>query len=113
MTIDIRMQGDAADEELRSLYEWLLDEPEFHQDADLRLVTKKPKSGEMGSAFDVITFVIPNAIALPGMIEAIRNWRRTRLRKPQIAIQHGDFKATFTDIDEEAVIKMLEILKED
>lgn len=113
MTIDIRMQGDAADEELRSLYKWLLDEPELRQAADLQLVAKEPQSGEMGAALDMISMVATSAIALPGMIEVIRNWRRTRLRKPQITIQRGDLKATFVDIDAEAVIKLLEELDED
>jgi hypothetical protein len=113
MTIDIRMQGDAADEELRSLYEWLLDEPEVRQAADLRLVAKEPQSGEMGSTLDMISMVTTSAIGLPGMIDVIRNWSVTRLRRPKITIQRGDLKATFTDIDPEAVIEILEKLCED
>lgn len=107
MSINIRMHGDAADEELRSLYEWLLNEPEILHNSQPRLLSKDPKSGEMGAALDVISLLTTSAIGLPAMIEVLRNWRETRRRKPQIIIERGDIKATFIDIDPEAAIRIL------
>ncbi|TDE25130.1 hypothetical protein [Actinomadura sp. 6K520] len=107
MSVDIRMHGDAADDELRSLYEWLLNEPEIRHHADPKLVAKKPESGEMGAAFDVISLVTTSAIGLPATIEVIRGWHATRRRKPQMTIERGDLKVTFTDTDPETIIKIL------
>ena len=113
MTINIRMQGDSADEELQSLYKWLLDEAEIRQAATLELVAKESKSGEMGAALDAISLVTASAIGLPGMVDVIRNWSRTRGRKPQITVQRGELKVTFTDIDSEAAIKILKKICDD
>lgn len=99
MSIDIRIHGDAADDELRSLYEWLLSEPEILHHAHPKLVSKEPTGGEMGATLDVITLVTTSAIALPGMIDVIRTWHGTRRRKPQMTIERGDLKVTFSDID--------------
>lgn len=107
MAIEIRMQGNFADEELRSFYEWLLDEVEIRQMADIRLTAKEPTSGEMGTALDAITLVTTSVIGLPGMIDVLRNWRQTRRRKPEITVERGELKVTFRDIDSEAAIEVL------
>jgi hypothetical protein len=50
MSIYIRTDGDAAEGELRSLYQWLLNEPEVRCNSTVSLVSNEPESGQMGAA---------------------------------------------------------------
>lgn len=113
MTISIRMYGDFADSELRSLYAWLLDEPEIRQQAEVRLDMQELEAGDMGTALDAITLVTTSAFALPGFVDVLRGWRDTRRRTPEITIERGDMKATFSEVDPEAVRKILQAISED
>ncbi|TDD76497.1 effector-associated constant component EACC1 [Actinomadura rubrisoli] len=113
MTINVRIDGDSADDELRSLHQWLLREPVIYQDMDLKLVSKQPEQGQMGAALDLITLTVTSTLQLPSVIDAINGWRRTRRRETQITVERGDVKVTITGADPEAVIKALSLAEKD
>ena len=77
------------------LYQWLVEDPEVRRyTAGAEPVDGKGRSGEMGLGFDILNLVIPNAIALAGLVVSIASFRNQRRQStgaaPTVAVRHGD-----------------------
>lgn len=86
--MDISLEVD-DEESLRMLYRWLRDD-EIRRTVPVTLLPTPPRPGEMGAAFDIITAVVNNGIALGGLLVAVASWRGSRPRPPRVRIRHRD-----------------------
>ncbi|GLW21748.1 effector-associated constant component EACC1 [Microbispora triticiradicis] len=112
-TLSIRVTGLGSDEELRSLYEWLLREPGIRQHTQMRLVPKESRPGDMGDVLDLISLLVATGLQLPSLATSLTVWRSTRRRKLPLTIAKGDVTITIPDGDSETALKMLEALMDE
>ncbi|MFF5207882.1 hypothetical protein [Streptosporangium sp. NPDC000396] len=112
MTFNIRISGEHAEQELRSLYDWLLREPDILDHADVLLVTKEPSPGKMGDALDLITLVVTSGLQLPSLATALAGWRKTRRHRPQVTIERGGTTVALSEADPDLIIQVLGALKD-
>ena len=99
-SIEIKMSGHDAEEELRSLYAWLQDEPDVRRTAEMTLTAGagKPGVGEMGAAIDVIQLVIGDGFQALNLALAYAAWRGTRAKHPAVTIEHAGTKVMLDEI---------------
>ncbi|MEU4410604.1 hypothetical protein AB0F88_39385 [Streptosporangium sp. NPDC023963] len=112
MTINIRISGDQAEQELRSLYNWLLREPKILDYAEVYLVKKEPSPGKMGDTLDLIALIVTGGLQLPSLAISLAGWRNTRRRKFQVTIERGGATVTLPDADTELIVAVLDTLKD-
>ncbi|MEZ0077301.1 effector-associated constant component EACC1 [Planotetraspora sp. GP83] len=109
--IDLRFLGDETDQELKSLYDWLLSDPDVRHHADVSLVPKAPDRGAMGDALDLISLVIASGLQLPGLAATIAAWRQTRRERPPMTIESGDIRVVLPEGDAEIAVKIVKALQ--
>jgi membrane-associated two-gene conflict system component 1 (EACC1) len=111
-SIEIRMSGHGAEEELRSLYAWLQDEPDVRHTAEMTLTAGAgiPGEGEMGTAIDVIQLVIGDGFQALNLALAYATWRGTRAKHPSVTIEHAGIKVMLDDADGDMVKKIVDLL---
>ncbi|UFR03882.1 hypothetical protein KBP30_23120 [Streptomyces sp. Go40/10] len=97
------LDGDGADEELRSLYAWLLEEPAVRRLARPQLRAAPPRPGQMGADADFIYFTVQTGLTLTQVIGQYIGWRRTRSRPGTVTIERDGTTITLTGTDEESI----------
>lgn len=112
IALNLRMIGQNSDQELRSLYEWLLNEHDLRPQLKVKLVHKEPGPGEMGDTLDLISMIIASTLALPGFIQAISEWRRTRRNRPQVVIERGETTVTISKANSDIVVDVLDAIQD-
>ena len=112
MAIEIRMSGLNAEEELRSLYAWLQEEPEVRRSAQVSLASgsAEPVEGQMGGTVDIIQLIVDDGFQALNFALAYAAWRGTRARRPSVTIEHGGSKVTLDDADPDSVRKIADAL---
>jgi hypothetical protein len=107
MVIRISMDGVGADEELRSLREWLIDTPEVRQNAAVTLEAAPSQPGRMGAgAMEWIQLITGNAWSAASFAMAYVAWRSSRRLGPTVTIEHNGVKLTLHDADAETVARI-------
>lgn len=109
-TLGIRLTGERSDEELRSLHDWLLREPNLRQHGQVSLVHKEARPGTMGDLLDLVSLLVTSGLQLPAFIQSLITWRNTRTNKLPLTIEKGDVTITIPDGDPETARKLLETL---
>lgn len=110
-TVNLRMSGDFAEQELRSLYDWLLRDLDALDYMGVRLQSKDPEPGEMGDTLDLIALAVTSALQWPAFIEAVSQWRRTRRHRPQVTIERGGTTVVVSEAESELVVQILKALE--
>ncbi|MEV4372934.1 hypothetical protein AB0J71_38110 [Nonomuraea sp. NPDC049637] len=110
-TVNLRMSGDFAEQELRSLYDWLLRDLDALDYMDVRLQSKDPEPGEMGDTLDLIALAVTSALQWPAFIETVAQWRRTRRHRPQVTIERGGTTVVVSEAESELVVQILKALE--
>ncbi|MFI2315175.1 effector-associated constant component EACC1 [Streptomyces sp. CB00072] len=92
MEIVIRLdEPERAEEELRSLYTWLLSEPEFRRHARLSLASSRaPEPGAQGDMIDVLSLVLGTSLNTGALALSIAIWRSTRPRQITVTLERSD-----------------------
>ncbi|MFI6817212.1 hypothetical protein ACIBG7_32770 [Nonomuraea sp. NPDC050328] len=111
-TVNLRMSGDFAEQELRSLYDWLMRDLDELDYMDVRLQSKEPKPGEMGDTLDLITLAVTSALQWPAFVETLSQWRRTRRHRPQVTIEHGNTTVVVSEAESEFIAEILRALED-
>ncbi|MFF0775875.1 hypothetical protein ACFYUK_43785 [Nonomuraea wenchangensis] len=111
MSIRMRFDGDHSEQELQSLRQWLLDDPEVRRHARVRLGGPPVQDGEMGSALDVIELIVDSGFEALNFALAYVAWRATRPAKPSVTIEHDGTKIVLADGDPETVEKIVRALE--
>jgi hypothetical protein len=111
VSIAIRMSGRTAEQELRSLCDWLRDEPDVSRHASISLASAEPRPGEMGVALEVIQLVTDSGFQALNLALAYATWRGTRPSRPQVTIERYGTQVTLDDADPDTVNKIVRALK--
>ncbi|MEO3756014.1 hypothetical protein [Streptomyces sp. B6B3] len=75
----LTVEGDTAEEELRSLHTWLLADPEARRGAQVELRASAPsRPDSMGGALDVISLVLGSGFSAASLAVTLAQWRGTR-----------------------------------
>ncbi|MFD8110106.1 MULTISPECIES: effector-associated constant component EACC1 [Streptomyces griseus group] len=92
MEIVIRLdEPKQAEEELRSLYTWLLSEPELRRHARLSLASSRaPEPGAQGDMIDVLSLVLGTSLNTGALALSIATWRSTRPRQITVTLERSD-----------------------
>ncbi|MFE6481762.1 hypothetical protein ACFVGN_02285 [Streptomyces sp. NPDC057757] len=108
--IEVRVQG--SDDDLRSLYGWLRDEPAVRRTANLELLEQPPRPGEMGGLVDVLQLVTDNGWSAGTFAFTLATWRQTRRRDPGVTVRRGDTVVTLSDCNDAEIQRVIEMLEE-
>ncbi len=111
MAFKIRVSGQHAEQELRSLYAWLQDEPSVRRHAQISLVPEKPRPGELGAALKIIQLVIDSGFQAVNFALAYATWRDTRPSQPEITIETHDMRLTLDGADPDVVQKIVRAIE--
>ncbi|WP_283136494.1 effector-associated constant component EACC1 [Rhizohabitans arisaemae] len=71
---------DGDDDALAGLYRRLARDPDLTYRTRISLISAPPSPGEQGGAFEAVTAVLDNVIALSGLVVAVLAYRQARRR---------------------------------
>jgi hypothetical protein len=112
MSINIRIDGN-GDDELRSLHNWLLDEPGIRRHAKIQLVAGEPGPGEMGTTLEIIKLATESGFQVMNLALAFAAWRQTRPKKTSVTIERDGTTVTLSDADSDEVGKIIKAIGTD
>src|SRR5690606_32499128 len=106
----------AAEEELRSLHDWLLADPHARRHADMRWdMAGRMPDGAMGGLLDVLSIVIGSGFSAASLAVSITQWRSTRgVNGRSVFVEGPDVaRLTISDVSvDEAERQLLMVLGE-
>lgn len=111
-TVNLRMEGEFAEQELRSLYDWLRRDIEALDYMDVSLKSKEPKPGEMGDMLDLIALVVTSGLQWPAFIETLSRWRGTRRHRPKVTIERGGTTVVVSEAESTLVVQILKAMED-
>ncbi|MET7331683.1 hypothetical protein [Nonomuraea sp. NPDC005650] len=111
MSINIRIDGEYAERELRSLYDWLRDEPNVRQHAEICLVSKELNPNEMGDTLDLISLIITSSLQIPTLADVVLGWMATQRRQPKVTIERGGVRVEVSGASIDEVVKILNAME--
>ncbi|WP_406466408.1 hypothetical protein OH738_39990 [Streptomyces hirsutus] len=101
MQLEVHVEPGAG--ELRSLQGWLRSDPDVRRSAVTELRGSTPRSGDMGTALDVLQLVTGNGWSAASFVMALMAWRQTRPQRPRVEIRRGDTVIVLTDCSPEEI----------
>lgn len=113
MPIYIRMDGDDAAGELRTLYGWLLNEPEVRRHATVSLMSEEPDAGQMGTALEAVKLVVDGGFQVLDLALAYAGWRATRPSKRVVTVERDGTTVSLADADPDEIDKIVRLLGAD
>ncbi|MFK8846240.1 hypothetical protein [Streptomyces sp. Ac-502] len=108
----VEVSVEPADDELRSLLNWLRREPEIRRTATLEMRERAPREGEMGAAADVLQLITDNGWNAANFALALAAWKRTRPRASRVTVRRNDLADALTDCSEEQIERIIRLLQE-
>lgn len=108
--ISVRISGREAEQDLRSLCDWLRHEPDVSRHARISLASAEPQPGEMGAALEAIQLITDGSFQALSFAVAYVSWRGTRLGRSQVTIERHGTKVTLDDADPDTVNKIVHAL---
>ncbi|WP_238783523.1 effector-associated constant component EACC1 [Streptomyces monomycini] len=112
MRIQVRLDEAESDLELRSLCEWLADDPAVGRSADVSLRKRENRPGEMGLGFDAVQLIVDSAFQLSSLAIAIDGWRRAYAARPKVTVERNGVRVAFATADTDGVRSILRALEE-
>ncbi|WP_353963592.1 hypothetical protein [Streptomyces sp. NBC_00120] len=88
MLMRLRVDSEGAEDELRSLCEWLLDDPDIRHYATISWDSTPPQPGEMG-ATEWLQLVTDNGWQVANFTMAYLAWRGTRRNGCELTIERN------------------------
>ncbi|GAA2631211.1 hypothetical protein SMC26_22810 [Actinomadura fulvescens] len=113
MLIEIRIDWDAPEREMRSLQQWLSDERYIRRNARMTWGRQPSPPDHMGSAPEMIKLLVDTGFQVSSLVVAIASWRATRPRKATITIERDGVKVEATDGDPEQIERVMRLLDGD
>lgn len=106
------IDADAAEQELRSLRDWLRDDDDVRRNAVVTLESGEPQDGAMGAALDVIKLVLDSGFSLGNLALAYAGWRATRRKHDgfELVVRNGNTTVTISAPDAQEAEKQLRAL---
>ncbi|MFD7677087.1 hypothetical protein [Streptomyces sp. NPDC060187] len=97
--------------ELRSLQEWLRNEPATGS-ATVSLGGQPSPPGSMGQLFDVLELVTGNGWSAASFVLSVLTWQQTRPRPVQVVIRRGSVEISLAEGSEEQVRAVVAALEQ-
>lgn len=110
--VQVRVEGDRQETELRSLHDWLRQEPAARR-ARVSLLEQPPPPGAMGSLLDVLQLVTGNGWSAASFVVSVMAWRQTRPRPPRTTVRRGGVEVTLAEGTEAEVQRLVALLEAD
>ncbi|MFJ1562489.1 effector-associated constant component EACC1 [Streptomyces mirabilis] len=111
MRVDVYIDEECSEGELRSLQGWLGQEPAVRRSAAFTLREKSAEPGSMGGVLDVLQLVTGNGWSAASFVLSVAAWRQTRPRAPQITIRRGNTEISISDGTETELRQVLAVLE--
>jgi hypothetical protein len=109
-SIFIRIGGREAEEDLRSLCDWLRNEPDVSHHARIWVASAEPRPGEMGAPLDAVQLVVDGSFQALSLALAYASWRGTRPGQPEVTIEGHGIKVILDGADPDTVGKIVRAL---
>ncbi|MFD8320882.1 effector-associated constant component EACC1 [Kitasatospora purpeofusca] len=114
MAIRLSMDGVGAEDELRSLREWLQAKPEIRRHAVMSWEAAPPQGGRMGAGgMDWLQLITDNGWNAANFAMAYVAWRRTRRLTPTVTIECNGLTVTVDGADAETVARISRALTQE
>jgi hypothetical protein len=110
VSIEIRMSGPGADQELASLYNWLVEEPDVRSHARISLRAVEADPDEMGAGLDIIQLVVDSGFQALNLALAYATWRKSRQSLTRVTIEHDGTKVMLDGDGQEDVSAIVRVL---
>ncbi|MGI5196425.1 effector-associated constant component EACC1 [Streptomyces sp. CA-288835] len=112
MQVALRIAGDSAEDDVRSLYEWLLLDRTVRREARVEMASSSvPVPGQQGAVLDLVSLVLGSGISAASLGVSIASWRATRPREPSITVERADGrKVTITGTSQQEAQRLIEQL---
>ena len=111
------IEADEAEQELRSLVDWLRADDDVRRHAAITLEAGEPGSGAMGAALEVIKRVLDSGFSLGNLALAYAGWRATRTTRDEpgfeLIVRNGKTKITINAAEAQEAEKQLRALVRD
>ncbi|WP_445520981.1 effector-associated constant component EACC1 [Streptomyces sp. NEAU-174] len=113
--VRVRMVGDSAGNELRSLHSWLLGDTGARRWAQVEWESARAPAGAMGGALDAVSLVLSSGFSAASLAVSIVQWRTTRgSRGPSVMVERADgSRVTIGDASLEETERLLRLLERD
>lgn len=109
--IEIGVTGNHVEDDLRSLYDWLLHDPQVRRSARLSFNSPPLRPGEMGTLIDCLQLVTGNIWSALSFVTAVAAWRRTRPGDAAVTIRRGATEVTLTGSGTEEIERVVRALE--
>jgi Effector Associated Constant Component 1 len=106
MTIEIRIAGPQAAEDLASLHQWLSDEPAIRRNARIKLTYKNGPRGTLGPIEDAIQLALNDGFQIATLVLSYLGWRSSRQHAPegqQVIIERDGMTVSLSAADPDLV----------
>ncbi|WP_408993385.1 effector-associated constant component EACC1 [Streptomyces europaeiscabiei] len=112
MQVTLQVAGDLAEEETRSLYDWLLLDRVVRREARVEMGSSSaPVPGQQGAVLDLVSLVLSTGISAASLGVSIASWRATRPQEPTVTVERFDgSKVTITGTSREEAQRLVEQL---
>jgi len=110
MDVSITTSSTDAENDLRSLCQWLREDSYIRRHASVDLGAVEPAAGRMGALFDSIELVLNSGFQMGNLALAWAAWRATRPRAPEVTFERNGMKVTLSGQDAETAARLLAAL---
>lgn len=111
MRVEVLIDEERSEGELRSLHSWLGQEPTVRRSAALALRERSAEPGSMGGVLDVLELVTGNGWSAASFVLAVAAWRQTRPSSPQVTIRRGNVEVSISNGSEDELARALAVLE--
>ncbi|MFH9967854.1 hypothetical protein ACH4PR_41970 [Streptomyces mirabilis] len=113
MQVILRVAGGLAEDEARSLHDWLLLDRNVRRTGRIEMASSSPPApGQQGATIlDLVSLVLGNGISAASLGVSIATWRTTRPQQPTVTVERTDgSKVTITGASPHEAQRLLEQL---
>lgn len=92
MQVRLRVSGGSAEDEARSLYDWLSLDRNVRGAGRIEMASSAPSTpGQQGAAIlDLVSLVLGNGFSAASLGVSIATWRTTRPQHPTVTVERAD-----------------------
>ncbi|MFH8403476.1 hypothetical protein ACH4FX_01700 [Streptomyces sp. NPDC018019] len=112
MSIQVRLDDAESGQDLRSLCDWLADDPAVGRTAEVSLLARAPEPGRMGLGFDAVQLIVDSAFQLSSLAIAIDGWRRAYAARAKMTVERNGVRVSFATADPDGARSILRALEE-
>ncbi|WUD73790.1 hypothetical protein OG937_19895 [Streptomyces sp. NBC_00510] len=115
MRLTLRIEGDSTEDDVRSLYDWLLLDRNLRREAQVEMASSSvPVPGQQGDLLDLVSLAVGSGFNAASLGVALAAWRSTRPKEPTVTVERADgSKVTVTGASRDEAQRLIEQLLND